>query len=92
MCNFLRYNIWLVAPEGFSPEAIEVLRSRQAYGSSRRQVELLIKFLQVKNIVGEKLTANEYEMVVPMGEDTELIAAHAVEEIARRHHFPPFAP
>ena len=91
MCNFLRYNLWLVAPEGFSPEAIEVLRSRQAYDSSRRQVELLIKFLQVKNIVGEKLTANEYEMVVPMGEDTELIAAHAVEEIARRHHFPPKA-
>ena len=26
-----------------------------------------------------------------MGEDTELIAAHAVEEIARRHHFPPKA-
>ena len=26
-------------------------------------------------------------MVIPMGDDTELIAAHAVEEIARRHNF-----
>jgi serine/threonine-protein kinase RsbW len=31
----------------------------------------------------------EYEMVIPVGDDTELIAAHALEEIARRHKFPP---
>ena len=30
-------------------------------------------------------------MVIPIGEDTELIAAHALEEIARRHNFPPKA-
>jgi serine/threonine-protein kinase RsbW len=30
-------------------------------------------------------------MVVPMGEDTEMIAAQTVEEIARRHHFAPKA-
>ena len=88
MCNFLNYKLWLVAPEGFSPAAIEVLKQRNAYGSSRKQVELLINFLQAANIVGEKPNPNEYEMIVPMGEDTELIAAHAVEEIARRHHFP----
>lgn len=91
VCNFQNYKLWLVAPEGFSPEAIEVLRQRNAYGSSRKQVELLISFLQAENIVGEKRTANEYEMIVPMGEDTELIAAHAIEEIARRHHFAPKA-
>lgn len=91
VCNFQNYKLWLVAPEGFSPDAIEVLRQRNAYGSSRKQVELLIKFLQAENIVGEKPNTNEYEMIVPMGEDTELIAAHAVEEIARRHHFAPKA-
>ncbi len=91
VCNFLKYKLWLVAPEGFAPDAIEVLRQRNAYGSSRKQVELLIKFLQAENIVSEKPNANEYEMIVPMGEDTELIAAHAVEEIARRHHFAPKA-
>jgi serine/threonine-protein kinase RsbW len=30
-------------------------------------------------------------MVVPMGDDTELIVAQTVEEIARRHHFTPKA-
>jgi anti-sigma regulatory factor (Ser/Thr protein kinase) len=30
-------------------------------------------------------------MIVPMGEDTELIAAHALEEIARKHSFQPKA-
>ncbi|HEX8289944.1 MAG TPA: ATP-binding protein [Pyrinomonadaceae bacterium] len=91
MCNFLNYKIWLVAPEGFSPEAIEVLRARNAFGSSRKQVELLIKSLNAKDVLGEKLKANEYEIIVPMGEDTELIAAQTLEEIARRHHFAPKA-
>lgn len=91
MCNFLNYKLWLVAPEGFTPEAIEVLQNRNAYGSSRKQVELLINFLDAKDIVGEKLLKNEYEIVVPMGEDTEMIAAHTVEEIARKHSFAPKA-
>ena len=89
MCNFLRYKLWLVAPEGFSPEAVEVLRQRNALGSSKKQVDLLIKFLDAEDTVGEKIKPNEYEMIVPMGEDTELIAAHAIEEIARRYHYTP---
>ncbi len=91
MCNFLNYKIWLVAPEGFAPDAIEVLQSRNAFGSSKKQVELLVEFLGVKDALGEKIKTNEYEMVVPMGEDTELIAAQTVEEIAKRHHFAPKA-
>jgi serine/threonine-protein kinase RsbW len=91
MCNFLNYRLWLAAPEGFSAETDEVLRGRNAFGSSRRQVETLLKYLNAENLIKEKLKANEYEMVVPMGDDTEMIAAHAVEEIARRHHFEPKA-
>lgn len=87
MCNFANYKLWLIAPEGFSPAALEILKYRNAYGSSRRQIETLIKYLKAENVIREKLNVNEYEMVVPMGDDTELIAAHAVEEIARRHHF-----
>ncbi|MEO6589576.1 MAG: ATP-binding protein [Pyrinomonadaceae bacterium] len=91
MCNFLNYKIWLVAPEGFSPEAIEILKQRNAFGSSKKQVELLIEFLGAKEAVNEKLQPNEYEIIVPMGEDTEMIAAQTVEEIARRHNFAPRA-
>lgn len=86
MCNFLRYKLWLVAPEGFSPEAVEILKQRGAFGSSKKQVELLIKLLEAEKTVGEKIKPNEYEMVVPMGEDTELIAAQAIEEIALRYN------
>ncbi len=91
VCNFQKYKLWLIAPEGFSPEAIEVLKERNALGSSRKQIELLKKFLNAEDAIGEKRNPNEYEMVVPMGEDTELIAAHTVEEIARRHEFEPKA-
>lgn len=90
-CNFLKYQLWLVSPEGFSPEAIEILRRRKAFGSSREQIKLLVKYLKAENIIQEKPNLNEYEMIVPMGDDTELIAARAVEEIARRHDFQPKA-
>ena len=87
VCNFVKYKLWLVAPEGFTPEALELLRERNAFGSSIRQVELLIKFLNAESVVGKNRALNEYEIVVPMGDETELIAARAVEEIARRHSF-----
>jgi serine/threonine-protein kinase RsbW len=91
VCNFLKYKLWLIAPEGFSPEALEVLHSRNAFGSSRKQVDLLVNYLGAADLLSEKPKTDEYELVVPMGEDTEMIAAHAVEEIARRHHFAPKA-
>lgn len=91
MCNFPKNQLWLVSPEGFSPEALEVLRSRNAFGSSKKQVELLINYLKAEDAIGKKTIQNEYEMIVPMGEDTELIAAQTIEEIARRHHFAPKA-
>ncbi len=92
VCNFIKYKIWLVAPEGFAPEAMEILRQRNAHGSSRRQAALLAEFLQAETIGdAEKSAANEYEITVPMGGDTELIAAGAIEEIARRHAFEPKA-
>lgn len=88
MCDFQNYRLWLVAPEGFAPDALEVLKARNAYGSSRKQVNLLIETLKIETVSGGKFRPNEYEIIVPMGEDTELIAAQTVEEIARRHHFP----
>jgi serine/threonine-protein kinase RsbW len=82
------FRIWLVSPEGFSPEAIEALVHRNAIGSSRKQVELLKSFL-----AGELATvssaATEYEITIPIGEDMELIAAHSLQEIAERYNFPP---
>jgi serine/threonine-protein kinase RsbW len=90
-CGFGRVRLWLVAPEGFSPEACELLNERDAFGSSRRQVDLMTARIRSAAKEEAESRPNEYEMVIPMGADTELIAAHTVEQIARRGHFGPEA-
>jgi len=86
-CGFGRVRLWLIAPEGFSPEACELLDKREALGSSRQQVDLLAARINAASKEESESRPNEYEMVIPMGADTELIAAHTVEQIARRVHF-----
>ena len=56
---------------------------------SRRQIDLLSTRLQTSSETA--VLADEYEMVIPMGTDTELVAAHTVEQIARRIKFGPEA-
>jgi serine/threonine-protein kinase RsbW len=87
-CNFKEYRLWLIATEGFTSDAIEILRERNAYGSSRKQVALMSIVLKTDVRSAVKKTANEYEIDVPMGEDTEIIATHTFEEIAKRYNFP----
>jgi serine/threonine-protein kinase RsbW len=90
-CGLKRFRLWLVAPEGFSAAASKLLKTREAYGSSRRQVELLTARIQSAAKADKESRPNEYEMVIPMSTDTELIAAHTVEQIARRMSFGPEA-
>jgi serine/threonine-protein kinase RsbW len=87
--GFAKYRIWLVATEGFTDGALDALAERRAIGSSRRQAVLLRDRLGAGGFDETAAEGVEYEMVIPVGEDTELIAAHALEEIARRHKFPP---
>ena len=87
--GFANFRIWLIANEGFSDGALDVLSRFNAIGSSRRQAMMLREELGGAAAGGIADTEGvEYEMVIPVGEDTELIAAHALEEIARRHKFP----
>jgi serine/threonine-protein kinase RsbW len=90
-CNFEHARLWLVAPEGFSAEAAELLREREAFGSSRQQLELLTARLRREEGMAarEEESGDEFAVEIPMGEDTELIAAHAAEQIARRMAFRP---
>ncbi|MBC7798231.1 MAG: ATP-binding protein, partial [Pyrinomonadaceae bacterium] len=92
-CNFNNYKIWLIAPEGFTSDAVGLLKERGALGSSFAQIEILAKQVKAVNVIKQtpRENPNEYEIVVPMGDDTELIAAQAVEEIARRYDFKPAA-
>ena len=92
-CGFNRVRLWLVASEGFNADATELLNEREAYGSSRQQLELLTERISAASaaMARQEVAPDEFEMVIPMGDDTELIAAHTVEQIARRINFQPEA-
>jgi len=90
--GFKSIQIWLIAREGFSTEAMDYLLRIGAYGSSAQQFELLTARLRETAAATQATQAmDEFEMVVPMGGDNELIVAHTVEEIARRLNFKPEA-
>jgi serine/threonine-protein kinase RsbW len=90
-CGWNRVRVWLVAPEGFSAEASELLAAREAYGSSRQQLELLTARVGFESAAAgrDEAAPDEFEMVIPMGDETELIAASTLEQIARRNDFSP---
>lgn len=89
-CGFSRARFWLLSPEGFTEEACEALNEREAFSSSRQQLELLTARLGASDGAGDAVVVgDEFEMVIPVGDDTELIAASTVEQIARRMDFQP---
>ncbi len=90
--GFLRFQIWLIANEGFDEEASALLDEHRAYGSSQQQFELLSTRLSEAD--GNAPPAdgeNEFVLVLPMGSDSELLAATTVEQLARRARFTPEA-
>jgi serine/threonine-protein kinase RsbW len=88
-CGFSQFTLWLIAPEGFTPDASEALRERSAYGTSRRQVQLLAETLLGETAGPEPVTGKVYEFDVSMGSGGEIATAQNVEEIGRRHKLPP---
>jgi len=91
--GFSRLRIWLISNEGFTEEAHKLLDRRKAFGSSRQQLELLASHVRetVPSHVVQSSEPDEFLMVVPMGEDNELIAANTAEQIAKRLTFRPEA-
>ena len=91
--GFSRFQIWLISNEGFVEEASKLLDRRKAFGSSRQQLELLASRVRdtVPSQVVQSAEPDEFLVVVPMGEDNELIAANTAEQIAKRLTFRPEA-
>jgi serine/threonine-protein kinase RsbW len=86
--GFRKTQIWLIANEGFSPEATELLRAHAAYGSSRQQFELLAgRISTATSAPSDSESINEFSFTFPMGGDNELLAAMTVEQVARRLNF-----
>jgi serine/threonine-protein kinase RsbW len=91
--GFRRHQLWLISNEGFSDDAVKLLERRRAYSSSRRQIELLFERVgaHISTVAAQPESQDEFLIVVPMGEDNELVAANTVEQIARRLSFRPEA-
>jgi serine/threonine-protein kinase RsbW len=90
--GFTHTRIWLVANEGFTDDAVAVIKARAGYCSSRQQLELLMARLNVtRPNIQTQAESDEFVMILPMGEDNELVAANTVEQIARRLNFRPEA-
>ncbi len=86
--DFESIRLWLIAPEGFQDDAMAALEARGAIGSSRKQVELL-RQLVASALVDQGVGAlEEFDLIVPMGEESEIISARTVEEIGRRYDIP----
>lgn len=82
--------LWLITPDGFEDDACDILTGRGSVGSSRMQAEFILEILKNKMPATADLGAEEmaeYEIVIPMSGESELIAAHTLEEIAKRHGF-----
>lgn len=91
--GFRRVHLWLIASGGFTSDAVKFLNEKEVYASSRRQIELLTSHLEGEAVsaVSTEAESDEFEIVIPMGGDSELIAANAAEMIARRINFQPEA-
>ena len=77
---------WYVSKEGFSAAAGELLSRLRAYRSTYMQMDLLHDYL-MKLRESKRRPASEFELVIPIEEDAELIAARMAEQIARAADF-----
>jgi serine/threonine-protein kinase RsbW len=78
---------WYISKEGFSLDASERLASAKAYCSTYSQLDLLQDHL-IKLGLGEvRRPASEFELVIPIEDEAELIAARTVEQVARAADF-----
>jgi serine/threonine-protein kinase RsbW len=77
---------WYISKEGFSAAAGNLLARLKAYRSTYSQLDLLQDYLKkLRDVV--RRPASEFELVIPIEEDAELIAARTVEQIARAADF-----
>jgi serine/threonine-protein kinase RsbW len=79
---------WYISKEGFSAVAGERLASLRAYRSTYAQLDLLSDYIKkIAAADGEDRPASQFELVIPIEDDAELIAARTVEQIARTAEF-----
>lgn len=78
---------WYISKEGFSAVASERLLSLHAYRSTYAHLDLLQDSLTSLSLGSGARPASEFELVIPVEEEAELIAARTAEQIARAADF-----
>jgi len=78
---------WYISKEGFSAVASERLASLHAYRSTYLQLDLIQDYVTRLALSGEARPASEFELVIPVEGEAELIAARTAEQIARAADF-----
>lgn len=78
---------WYISKEGFSAVASERLASLHARCSTFALLDLIQDHLTRLAFAGEVRPASEFELVIPVQDEAELIAARTAEQIARAADF-----
>ena len=78
---------WYISKEGFSAIAYEGLSRLKSYCSTYAQLDLIQDYLIRLALGVEARPASEFELVIPIEEEAELIAARTAEQIARAANF-----
>ena len=81
---------WLIGRGGFSADSLEVMEDKGIFSSDYTQFRLLQRLLEDKNghkTISSLMPLKEFELVIPMAEDAELVAARALEEVAKKAGF-----
>jgi len=78
---------WYISKEGFSAVASERLASLRAHRSTYSHLDLIQDYLTGLALGGEARPASEFELVIPIEDEAELIAARTAEQIARAADF-----
>ena len=78
---------WYVSKEAFSAVASERLTALRAYRSTFAQLDLIEDCLAKLATGMHARPASEFELVIPIEDEAELIAARTVEQIARAAEF-----
>ncbi|MFL6274540.1 MAG: ATP-binding protein [Blastocatellia bacterium] len=78
---------WYISKEGFSAVATERLMTLRAHRSTFNQLDLIEDCLVKLATGAHQRPASEFELIIPIEGEAELIAARTVEQIARAADF-----
>jgi serine/threonine-protein kinase RsbW len=82
-----RYCVWLICPAGFAAEARAYLTEQGIFASNAAQFAALRRNLRPEDAATTS-GGDDFEMVIPMTDEAEMVSTSALEEIARRIGMP----